>query len=427
MQMLELGPTADSLVAFMSMEQRKRLNIGLALAGNPALLFLDEPTTGLDSRAAQLVSQAMLRVANSGRTLVCTIHQPSTFIFSNFHSLLLLQRGGQTVFFGELGQGFGNLISHFQSAPNVDPFPGGKNPATWMLELAAGGGSRREASQAVTVTDFAAYYCGTALALANNEIIASLTAGAEADPAQKVAHDDVGCTGLGFHWLVSDFSQYPMSMGGQFWLLFWRTMVAYWRTPSYNFTRFIFNTFIALLFASVFADQNYDTDIAVISRSAILFIGVLFCGILGMNTVIPVTIANREAFYREQQEGMYSPLFYEIALGIVELPYLALTSLVFSIPFFFIIGLDGNNTVDTTEKFFWFWLFLMLFVSVCVFFGQLLAIMAKDAAAATVFAGFFANVNSMFCGFLIKSQVIIIFSCLLYAYRHNAIMHAFSM
>jgi hypothetical protein len=47
----------------------------------------------------------------------------------------------------------------------------------------------------------------------------------------------------------------------------------------------------------------------------------LFCGIVGMNTVIPVMMANRAAFYREQQERMYDPLFYEIALGIVEVGF----------------------------------------------------------------------------------------------------------
>jgi ABC-type multidrug transport system ATPase subunit len=106
--MLELVPLSDTLVGTeanggMSFEQKKRVSIGVELAANPAILFLDEPTTGLDSRAAQVVIRNIKRVAASGRSIVCTIHQPSTIIFSAFDALLLLQRGGQTVFFGNLG------------------------------------------------------------------------------------------------------------------------------------------------------------------------------------------------------------------------------------------------------------------------------------------------------------------------------------
>jgi ABC-type multidrug transport system ATPase subunit len=124
-QMLELGPIENTLVGSaeaggMSFEQKKRVSIGIELAANPSILFLDEPTTGLDSRAAQVVARSIRRVAASGRSIVCTIHQPSLPIFRNFDSLLLLRRGGQTVFFGSLGDNCENLINFFQSAPNVN-------------------------------------------------------------------------------------------------------------------------------------------------------------------------------------------------------------------------------------------------------------------------------------------------------------------
>lgn len=103
----------------MSFEQRKRVSIGIELAANPTILFLDEPTTGLDSRAAQVVIRNIRKIAASGRTVICTIHQPSTPIFFSFDSLLLLRKGGQTVYFGELGQESQNLIEFMEQAPNV--------------------------------------------------------------------------------------------------------------------------------------------------------------------------------------------------------------------------------------------------------------------------------------------------------------------
>lgn len=58
------------------MGERKRLTIGVELVANPSVLFLDEPTTGLDARAAMLVMRTVKRIADGGRSVICTIHQP---------------------------------------------------------------------------------------------------------------------------------------------------------------------------------------------------------------------------------------------------------------------------------------------------------------------------------------------------------------
>ena len=71
----------------LSFEQRKRLAIAVELAGSPSVLFLDEPTSGLDSRGAVLVMRAMKRIANTGRTVCATIHQPSSAVFQMFVSV----------------------------------------------------------------------------------------------------------------------------------------------------------------------------------------------------------------------------------------------------------------------------------------------------------------------------------------------------
>lgn len=56
--------------------------------------------------------RAIRKVAATGRAVICTIHQPSTYLFEMFDSLLLLKKGGQTVFFGELGAESSKLISY---------------------------------------------------------------------------------------------------------------------------------------------------------------------------------------------------------------------------------------------------------------------------------------------------------------------------
>lgn len=89
LETIELDSIKDSLVGIpgisgLSTEQRKRLTIAVELVANPSIIFLDEPTSGLDARAAAIVMRAVKNVVETGRTVVCTIHQPSIDIFEAF-------------------------------------------------------------------------------------------------------------------------------------------------------------------------------------------------------------------------------------------------------------------------------------------------------------------------------------------------------
>ena len=90
---LELTSLADCLVGSdeeggLSFEQRKRLSIAVELAASPSIIFLDEPTTGLDGRSALLVVKLLRKVADQGRTVCATIHQPSSAVFELFVSVI---------------------------------------------------------------------------------------------------------------------------------------------------------------------------------------------------------------------------------------------------------------------------------------------------------------------------------------------------
>ncbi len=76
---------------------------------------------GLDSRAALLVMKALRNIVRTGRTVVCTIHQPSTEIFTAFDELLLLKPGGHVIFNGALGQDGARLVEYLTSFPDVQP------------------------------------------------------------------------------------------------------------------------------------------------------------------------------------------------------------------------------------------------------------------------------------------------------------------
>jgi ABC-type multidrug transport system ATPase subunit len=89
MELVELNPARNSLVGLLgvdglSTEQRKRLTIAVELVANPSIIFMDELTSGLDARAAAIVMRTVRNTVDTGRTVVCTIHQPSIDIFEAF-------------------------------------------------------------------------------------------------------------------------------------------------------------------------------------------------------------------------------------------------------------------------------------------------------------------------------------------------------
>jgi ABC-type multidrug transport system ATPase subunit len=88
------------LVKGISGGERKRTSIGVELITDPQLIFLDEPTTGLDSFTAAGVMETLRALASSGRTVVSTIHQPNSEIYNNFDRLLLIVQG-KIVYFNE--------------------------------------------------------------------------------------------------------------------------------------------------------------------------------------------------------------------------------------------------------------------------------------------------------------------------------------
>ncbi|KAJ3555176.1 hypothetical protein NP233_g12270 [Leucocoprinus birnbaumii] len=139
LEMCGLGQFADAIVGSLGVEQRKRTTIGVELAAKPKLLlFLDEPTSGLDSQSAWAIVSFLRQLADNGQAILCTIHQPSAELFGVFDRLLLLRKGGQTVYFGDIGKDATSVISYFEGGGGRHIQPG-ENPAEYMLEVVGAG------------------------------------------------------------------------------------------------------------------------------------------------------------------------------------------------------------------------------------------------------------------------------------------------
>ncbi|XP_011869972.1 PREDICTED: ATP-binding cassette sub-family G member 4 [Vollenhovia emeryi] len=125
---LKLSLVKETRVDRLSGGQRKRLSIALELVDNPSIMFLDEPTTGLDSLASLQCISALQTLAKNGRTVICTIHQPSAAIYQLFDHIYLVVEG-QCLYAGTPD----NTVSYFSQ--QGFRCPKYHNPADYMLEV----------------------------------------------------------------------------------------------------------------------------------------------------------------------------------------------------------------------------------------------------------------------------------------------------
>ncbi|KAI7845331.1 hypothetical protein COHA_001172 [Chlorella ohadii] len=121
----------DHLRRGVSGGERKRVSVGHELLINPAILLLDEPTSGLDSSAARKLVELLRELASAGRCVITTIHQPSSNIYRQLDTVLLLSQG-HPIFYGKGGE----AAHWFDRLGFACPF--GTNIADWILDLASG-------------------------------------------------------------------------------------------------------------------------------------------------------------------------------------------------------------------------------------------------------------------------------------------------
>ena len=138
--LLELRDISDALIgvpgAGLSIEQRKRVTLGVELVAKPTLLFLDEPTSGLDGQSAYNIIRFLRKLVDGGQAVLCTIHQPSAVLFDAFDSLLLLAKGGKMTYFGETGKDSKTVLDYF--GRNGAPCPPDANPAEHIVDVVQG-------------------------------------------------------------------------------------------------------------------------------------------------------------------------------------------------------------------------------------------------------------------------------------------------
>ncbi|XP_043723662.1 ABC transporter G family member 31-like [Telopea speciosissima] len=384
MELVELDTLRNALVGLpgssgLSTEQRKRLTIAVELVSNPSIIFMDEPTSGLDARAAAIVMRTVRNTVDTGRTVVCTIHQPSIDIFEAFDELLLMKRGGQVIYGGKLGTNSQIMIDYFQAINGIPPIPSGYNPATWVLEITT------PAAELRLGLDFAHTYRNS-----------DLYRGVEAT-IERLSIPPAGSEPLKFS------SVYARDSVGQFWICLWKQNLVYWRSPEYNAVRLFFTTISALILGTIFWDigSKRSTSQNLLVVMGALYCACLFLGVNNSSSVQPIISIERTVFYREKAAGLYSPFPYAMAQGLIEIPYIVIQTLIFAFITYFMINFER-----TIVKFLLYVLFMFLTFTYFTFYGIMAVGLTPNLQLAAVISSAFYSLWNLLSGFLVPQPYI---------------------
>ncbi|KAK9385119.1 ABC-2 type transporter-domain-containing protein [Lipomyces mesembrius] len=376
-EMLGMGSYAEAIVGVLgqglNVEQRKKLSIGVELASKPSLLlFLDEPTSGLDSQSAWAVVQLLRRLANAGQAILCTIHQPSAMLFEQFDRLLLLKKGGQTVYFGDIGRNSQTLIDYFedQGAPKCGEM---ENPAEYILNCIGAGATAAADRNWYDVWINSPNF--RQLTVEIEELHAELSS----LPPQNVSKEFTN------KFAVSWFTQVSAVTV--------RTYRQYWRSPTYVMAKVVL--FIAAGLFTGFSFWKSESTIAGVQN---LLFGVLLSLILVfplINQMQPRIIQIRELYeVRESASNTYHWSALILSLLLAEIPYNVLFASIYYCCYYFPIAY--MRTADRAG--YYYFVYCILYTIFWTTFGLGITNFVPDAATANLVSSLLVNMVLSFSG-----------------------------
>ncbi|KAK7963947.1 ABC transporter G family member 11 [Apiospora saccharicola] len=375
--LLEMEDMADAIIGTpefgLTVEQAKRVTIGVELAAKPQLLlFLDEPTSGLDSQSAFNIVRFLKKLARAGQAILCTIHQPNAALFENFDRLLLLQRGGQTVYFGDIGKDAivlrDYLKRHGAIAKDTD------NVAEFMLEAVGAGSAPRIGDR-----DWSDIWRDSPELANVKDTISRLKEerkGQEIDPAMQ--------------------REYASPLSHQLKIVISRTNLSFWRSPNYLFTRLFNHVAIAVLTGLVFL--NLDDSRSSLQYKVFVIFQVTVLPALVMSQVEVMYHVKRAIFFREQSSKLYSAFTFTVSMVLAEVPYSILCAVCFFLPIYY---MPGFPTESSRAGYQFFMVLITEFFAVTL--GQLLAALTPSAFISSQFDPFVIITFALFCGVTIPA------------------------
>ncbi|KAL3298278.1 ABC-2 type transporter [Colletotrichum asianum] len=408
--LLDMGDFVDAVIGVpgqgLNVEQRKRLTIGVELAARPQLLvFLDEPTSGLDSQTSWAICDLIEKLAKSGQAVLCTIHQPSAMLFSRFDRLLLLQRGGKTVYFGgespglmerneaedkaEIGTNARTMIDYLERN-GAPPCPPDANPAEWMLKVTT---LSEDGPNWFEVWRSSAEYQDVKDEL---RLLRQLAEGqtSQGDPSSE-------------HEFVTSFWT-------QFVQVFSRTAKHFWRSPVYIWSKLTLTILLALYIGFTFKSDN---SLQGLQNQLYAFFMCLTTVNGFSKQVMPMFIPQRALYeVRERPSRVYRWTTYLLSNVVIEMVWNTIAAVVFFFCWYYPARFFRNTTPDDVSiRGFTVFLFIWMFFLWTSTFSQLAIVAIETADLASIPASFFAILCMSFCGIsVIRADLPAIWSDFMY-------------
>eukprot|EP01126_Amoeba_proteus_P061786 TRINITY_DN832_c0_g1_i14.p1 TRINITY_DN832_c0_g1~~TRINITY_DN832_c0_g1_i14.p1 ORF type:complete len:620 (+),score=89.58 TRINITY_DN832_c0_g1_i14:422-2281(+) len=392
-----LGSTMSGIKRGISGGERKRVSICVELMNDPTLLFCDEPTSGLDSFASKIVVEKLQQLAFLGKTVIATIHQPSSEIFRLFNRLVILA-DGKPIFFGDRDK----ATNYFSKLGYV--CPKFINPADYLLKVVQvpptdeGGDDMEQEEGDDTNVQFKVYE-DVGLRNATREQVNRIQ---EEYLKSKFYKDSINPPPLPptkdehIHAKSSHVSSYWK----QYYWVLWRSWNNVLREPALFKVRIIAALIMALLAGLVWLNINDHATGAQdrVSATFFLILSQLFGGINGPVYLFP---SERGVYFRENRAKLYNSLPYYLAKLTAELPLLIFCPFLTATIGFWLIGFNYS-------VFSWiaFSICLVLMQLTCYALGMVVSTAILDPGFALriqpfitipllLFAGFFVDLDSI--------------------------------
>ncbi|KAL1138055.1 hypothetical protein AAG570_009750 [Ranatra chinensis] len=361
--------------------EMKRLSFASEVLTNPPLMFCDEPTSGLDSFMAQNVVSVLKSMAMKGKTVVCTIHQPSSEVYAMFDKILLMAEG-RVAFLGTPEQ-----ANDFFKAMGA-ACPSNYNPADFFIQLLAVVPTREE-----TCRNMIDMVCDS---FENSEIGGKLSSESEFKIQEKSMFPSWGDP-----WTSpKSLSPYKASWWIQFKAVLWRSWLSVMKEPVLIKVRMLQTIMVAIMIGIIYFGQELDQD-GVMNINGALFICLTNMTFQNVFAVISVFCSELPVFMREHLNGMYRTDVYFICKTLAEVPIFLTVPLLFTSVMYYMVGLNSNPVRFITAG-----AIITLVSNVATSFGYFISCISSSISVALsigppiiipfmLFGGFFLNAGSV--------------------------------
>ncbi|KAH7053456.1 multidrug resistance protein CDR2 [Macrophomina phaseolina] len=378
-QLLELHDIEHTLIgrpgAGLSVEQRKRLTIGVELVSKPSILiFLDEPTSGLDGQAAYNTVRFLRKLAGVGQAVLVTIHQPSAQLFAQFDTLLLLAKGGKTVYFGDIGDNAATVKDYF--GRYGAPCPHDANPAEHMIDVVSGSLSQGR--------DWNKVWLESQEHQKMTEELDSIIAEAASKPSG----------------IVDDGHEFAAPILEQTKLVTQRMSLSLYRNTEYINNKFVLHIGSALFNGFSFwmiGDTVGDLQLKLFTVFNFIFVAP---GVIAQ--LQPLFIDRRDIYEtREKKSKMYHWAPFVTGLIVSEIPYLIICAVLYYVCFYYTVGFPGAAKYAGSTFF-----VMLMYEFVYTGIGQMIAAYAPNAVFASLANPIILGTLVSFCGIMVPySQI----------------------